>query len=54
VFQEGLGKFEGFEAKIYYVDPGASTKFHRARSVPYALRDMVETELNRLQEEGTL
>ena len=53
VFQEGLGTLTGFKAKIY-VDPNAPPRFHRARSVPYALRDKVDQELKRLQEEGTL
>ena len=53
VVEEGLGTLKGFKAKIY-VDPTAQPKFHRARSVPYALRDKVEKELQRLQEEGTL
>ena len=53
VAEEGLGTLKGFKAKIY-VDPTAQPKFHRARSVPYALRDKVEKELQRLQEEGTL
>jgi len=53
VFQEGLGTLKGFEAKIY-VDPNAPPRFHPARSVPFALRDKVDTELQRLQDEGTL
>ena len=53
VFQEGLGTLKGFKAKIY-VKPNAQPRFHRARSVPYAIRDMVEKELTRLQEEGTI
>ena len=53
VFKEGLGTLKGFEAKIY-VDPDAVSKFHRACSVPYALRDKVERELQRLQDEGIL
>ena len=53
VFLGGLGTLQGFKAKIY-VDPNAKPSFHRARSVPYALRDKVETELQRLQEEGTI
>ena len=44
VFQKGLGTLVGYKAKIY-VDPTAKTKFHRARSVPYALREMVDQEL---------
>ena len=36
VFKEGLGTLKGYEAKIH-VDPDAVPKFHRARTVPYAL-----------------
>ena len=53
VFQEGLGTLQGFKAKIH-VDSNAQPRFHRARPVPYALRDKVEAELKRLQEEGTI
>ena len=53
VFQEGLGTLKGFEAKIY-IDPQAQPKFYRARPIPYALRDKVFQELQRLQDEGTL
>ena len=53
VFQEGLGTLKGFKAWIY-VDPHAKPRFYRARSIPYALRDKVYQELQRLQEEGTL
>ena len=53
VFKKGLGTLKGFEAKIY-VDSDAVPRFHPARSVPFALRDRVEQELKRLQEEGTL
>ena len=53
VFQEGLGTMKGFKAKIY-VDPDARPSFFTARCVPYALRDKVDMELNRLKVEGTL
>ena len=53
VFEEGLGTLQGYQARIH-VDPKAQPKFCRARSVPYSLRDKVEKELTRLQEEGTL
>ena len=53
VFSDGLGTLEGFEAKIS-IDPNATPRFFKARSVPYALRDKVEAELERLVNEGTL
>ena len=53
MFKEGLGTSKGFKAKIY-VDPETPPRFNPARCVPYALRDKVEKELQRLKEEGTL
>ena len=53
VFQDGLGTLKGFRAKIY-ANPDAPPRFNPAQSVPYALRDKVDMELLRLQEEGTL
>ena len=56
VFGEGLGTLKNFEAKIH-VDPNATPRFHKARSVPYALREKVEEELEQLERlvrEGTL
>ena len=53
IFQEGRGTLQGFEAKIH-VDPGATPRFCRARTVPYAMRGLVEEELSRLVTEGTL
>ena len=53
VFMEGLGTLIGYKAKIY-VDEAAKPKFCQARSVPYALRNKVDEELVRLQEEGTI
>ena len=53
VFQEGLGTLKGYEAKIH-VDPNVQPRFHRARPIPYSIRDKVEAELKRLQDEGTI
>ena len=53
VFQDGLGKLQGYQAKIL-VEPNSVPKFNPARSVPYALRDKVDRELQRLQDEGIL
>ena len=53
VFQEGLGDFKGYKAKIN-VDRNATPRFYKARTVPYAMREKVESELDRLVAEGTL
>ena len=53
VFQEGLGTMKGYQAKIE-VEPGAKPHYAKARSVPYALRQKVEEELDRLVAEGIL
>ena len=53
IFQEGLGTFKGYEARIE-VDPNATPHFCKARTVPYAMREKVEEELSRLVAEGTL
>ena len=48
-----MGTIRGFQAKIH-VDSDVKPLFHRARSVPYSIREIVEEELQRLQEEGFL
>lgn len=53
VFQEGLGTLKNFRATIY-VDPNARPRYCKARTVPYAMRQLVERELERLVEEGVL
>ena len=53
LFKPGLGTLKGFEAKIH-VDPGVRPRFCKARTVPYALRDAVEQELERLVKEGII
>ena len=53
VFQEGLGTLKEYQAKIH-VDPYAVPRYNAAKFVPYALRDVVDRELQRLQDEGTL
>ena len=42
-----------FKARIC-VDPDTPPRFNPARSVPFALRDKVDMELERLQKEGTI
>ena len=48
VFNKGLGTIKGFKADINLQD-GAKTVFCKARPVPYALRQKVEEELDRLE-----
>ena len=53
VFEPGLGTIEGVEAKLY-VDPQAQPAFFKAYTVPFALRQKVEAELNRLEKLGVI
>ena len=53
VFKEDLGNISGIRASIP-VDPMASPRFFRARTVPFALREKVEQEIIRLQELGVI
>ena len=53
LFQEGLGTFKGTAAKIH-VDPTATPIFHKAKPVPYALREKIEHDLERLEKAGTI
>ena len=50
VFQPRLGLVKDVKAKLY-VDTDARPLFFKARSVPYALRQKVEQELERLQDQ---
>ena len=53
VFEEGLGTLKDFKASID-VDPRAKPRFCKSRSIPYAMRDLVTKELQRLVSEGIL
>ena len=53
VFQDGLGTFKGRKARIE-VEPDAKPRYCKARTVPFALRQKVEAEIERLVAEGTL
>ncbi len=44
---------KGFKVKLH-VDPEAKPKFFKARTVPFAMKGMVETELDRLESEGII
>ena len=52
VFQEGLGMLQGYKATLH-VDPNASRKSCKARTVPYTMQELVEKELDRLGYFGT-
>ena len=52
VFQDVLGSFQGYEAKIE-VDPNATPRFCKDRTLLYAMREKVKEELIRLVSEGT-
>ena len=53
LFEEGLGTLQGTKAKIR-VDPTATPIFHKATPVPYALREKIEQDLERLERAGTI
>jgi hypothetical protein len=53
VFQEGLGTLKGFQATIH-VDQDAKPVFCKARTVPYAVRPLVEQELENLEKDGVI
>ena len=53
VFQGGLGTLKGVHARLQ-VKPNAVPKFFKARTVPFALREAVEKELDRLEQEGVI
>ena len=53
VFEDKLGCLQDTSVKIH-VDRQAQPKFFKARSVPYALRDKVEKELERLEKEDII
>ena len=53
VFQAGVGTMKGYKAK-FYVDTNVVPQFHKARSVPFSMRDKVDKELDRLVHEGIL
>ena len=53
LFKDELGCVEGIQAKII-VAPNAVPKFHRSRTVPFAIRDKIEKELDRLESQGVI
>ena len=53
VFEEGLGTFKAIKAKIV-VEGNACPKYRKATPVPYAIKEKIEKELKRLEDEGTI
>ena len=53
LFKDELGTVRGTTAKIH-VAPEVHPRFHKARSVPYALRGKVEQALERLEKDGVI
>lgn len=53
VFAEGLGTMKKFKAHLR-VKSNAKPVFHRPRSVPYAIKKVIERELERLEKEGII
>ena len=53
VFKDELGTLKGVKAKLY-VDPQAQPRFFKVRSVPYAMRQKVEQELERLEKQDVI
>ena len=53
VFKEELGTLKGVQARLT-LQPGATPKFFRPRSVPYALREAIEKDLERLEQLGVI
>ena len=53
LFEEGLGSLKEITAKTN-IDPTATLIFHKARPVPYALREKIEQDLDRLEKAETI
>ena len=53
LFREELGSLQGATASIH-VPPHSQPKFYKARPLPYALKEKVKKELERLQNTGVI
>ena len=53
LFEDRIGRMKGYKAKIY-LKADATPKFAKARTVPFALEDSINAELDRLEQEGIL
>ena len=53
IFCDELGTVRGTSAKLH-VDPQSCPRFYKPRPVPYAMRDKIEQEIDRLKQEGII
>ena len=53
VFSDKLGELKGVKIKLH-VDPLVTLKFFKARTIPFALKAKVETEIERLESLGII
>ena len=53
VFRKELGTMQGVQARLE-VKEGAVPRFHKPRSVPYAIRGAIEQDLERLERTGVI
>ena len=53
VFRKELGTVQGMQARLE-VKEGAVPRFHKPRSVPYAIRSAIEQDLERLESSGII
>ena len=53
MFADELGTLQGSKASIH-IDPSIPPKFCKARSLPYAMKDKVEKELQKLEIQGII
>ena len=51
VFQERFGEINTFTATLHLKE-GTRSKFYKARPVPFALKEAIERDLDRLQKAG--
>ena len=53
IFEEGLGTLRDVKVKLL-VDLSVTPKFYKARTIPFALKDRVETEIQKLEASGII
>ena len=53
LYSDKLGTLRNFKARLH-IKENTVPVFLRARSVPYAMRTRIETELSRLEQEGVI